>query len=60
LQEREFFVIDQEREYVYFPLKIKETKDRQLFYFQKKLENPKPYPTSQSMERKAALSALLN
>jgi len=49
---------------------FKDTRDKKLkkikvlFYFKEKkssnTENPKPYPTSQSMKRKAALSALLN
>lgn len=57
------FVMDQEWEYVYFPLKMKEAKDRKMDYYftlKKELKKPQPYPTSQSMERKAALNALLN
>lgn len=59
------FVVDQEWEYVCFPLKIQEIKDRNWIIIllskkKKLLENPKPYPATQSIERKAALSALLN
>lgn len=65
-------MMDQEWENVYFSLRIKEIQDKKGrgkkkepktmdYYFTfKKKRKLKPYQTPQSMERKAALSALLN